>query len=247
MDGTVVVTGASRGIGAAVTRRFADEGAHVVACARSVEDLDEVADDASDADGSVATLRADVRDEFDAERLMERAAREGARKKPSDGASGGAASRVGGAIDVVVAAAGVYHGEPGETPISEESYSAFDDAVRINGRGVFTTIREAIPHLAADARVLVPSGRVAREATPGFGGYAASKALAEAVVQQFAADVDRTVGVVDPGQVATDLSGAGGREPAEVADLFLWAATEAPASDLDGGVLDVDAWARARS
>lgn len=221
---TVVVTGASRGIGAAVVRAFAAEGARVVACARDAETLAAATEDVREAGGTVTALRGDVRDEFDVERVMETAAREGD------------------AIDVVVANAGIYHGAPGETPISCESYASFDDSVRVNGRGVFATIREAVPHLADDARVLVPSGRVAREPTAGYGAYAVSKALGEAVVRQFATDLDRTVGVVDPGDVATDLSGEDGRDPDAVAPLFVWAATDAPAEKLDGAVLDLSAW-----
>jgi 3-oxoacyl-[acyl-carrier protein] reductase len=224
----VLITGGSRGIGAAVARRFGENGAHVALCARDEEPLHEVAADIVEAGGEATTQRADVRDEFDVERFAETAAREG------------------GPIDLVVANAGVYHGDPGATPLADESYAAFDEHVRTNGRGVFATVRESVPHLADDARVLVPSGSIARDAKDGFGSYAVSKALAEALARQFAADLDVPVGVVDPGQVSTELTGEGpGRDPAEVADLFHWAATEAPAEDLDGGVLDLRAWKKA--
>ena len=219
MDGTnAVVTGASRGIGASVVQEFAAEGAHVTCCARTLDDLESVVESA---DGSVTAVRADVRDEFDVERLMETAAGEGA-------------------IDVVVANAAVNHGPPGKSPLGEESYSRFDDTMRTNLRGVFTTIREALPHLAPDARILVPSGSVARESTPGMGAYAVSKAGAEALVRGFAADIEGSVAVVDPGYVATDLSGGKGRDPADVAPMFVWAARDA--EDVDGEVLDLRAW-----
>ncbi|WP_162224551.1 SDR family oxidoreductase [Halorussus amylolyticus] len=226
MDGlTAVVTGASRGIGEAVARRFADEGARVVVCAREQDALDEVV---ADIDGEVEGLRADVRDEFDVERLMETAAR---------GSDGG--------IDVVVACAGVYHGSPGETPLAGEAYAAFDDALRTNARGVFATVREALPHLADDARVLVPSGNVAREAKPGYGSYAVSKAAAEAVVRGFATELDQTACVVDPGVVATRLTGGAGRDPEDAAGLFHWAATDAPAEDVDGKVVGLKEYRKA--
>jgi NAD(P)-dependent dehydrogenase (short-subunit alcohol dehydrogenase family) len=219
MDGTnAVVTGASRGIGASVVRGFAAAGAHVTCCARTLDDLESVADSA---DGSVTAVRADVRDEFDVERLMETAAGEGA-------------------IDVVVAGAAVNHGSPGESPLGEVSYTRFDDTMRTNLRGVFTTVREAIPHLAPDARILVPSGSVARESTPGMGAYAVSKAGAEALVRGFAADLDRSIAVVDPGYVATDLSGGKGRDPADVAPMFVWAARDA--DEVNGEVLDLRTW-----
>jgi NAD(P)-dependent dehydrogenase (short-subunit alcohol dehydrogenase family) len=219
-DTTVVITGGSQGIGAACVRAFADAGATVVACARDPEPIEAMAGDLDD----VEAVRADVRDEYDVERLMETAA------------------RVGGPIDVVVANAGVNHGPPGEMPLDEEPYSRFDDTLRTNVRGVFTTVKEAVPHLAPDARVLVTSGSVAREAKPGMGAYAVSKAGAEALVRGFAVDLDQSVGVVDPGLVATDVTGGQGRDPEDVAPMFRWAATDCPAEDLDGEVVDLRTW-----
>jgi NAD(P)-dependent dehydrogenase (short-subunit alcohol dehydrogenase family) len=224
-DETAVVTGGTDGIGRAVAREFADAGANVVICARDADAVAEAVE-AFEADGGTATgIRADVRDEFDVERLMETAAR-----FRDDG------------IDYVVAYAGVYHGDPGETSLAGDPYSAFDDHLRTNARGVFAAVREALPHLNGDARVLVPTGSVAREAKQGMGSYAVSKATAEAIARGFAVDTDHAVGCVDPGMVATDLSGPGGRDPADVAPMFRWAATEAPADELDGNVLSLREW-----
>ena len=221
MDGqTAVVTGASRGIGKAVAHVLAEAGADVRICARDGAAVETVADAIREAGGSATAMRADVRDEFDIERLMERAARDG------------------GAIDTVVANAGVYHGDPGQTPLSSDSYSAFDDHFRTNARGVFATIREALPHLAPDARVLVSSGVVARETRAGFGSYAVSKAAAESVAMHFAADIDQTVTVVDPGQVATDLTGGQGRDAADAALQYRWVARDADPDTIDGAVVD---------
>jgi len=219
-DATIVVTGASRGIGEAVTRTVTERGGHAVVCGRDGDALDAVAEAIADEGGAVTAVRADVRDELDVEHLMERA------------------TRAGGAIDGVVANAGVYHGTAGETPLHEESYAAFDDHLRTNARGVFATVREAVPHFAEDARVVVPTGAVARTRMPGYGSYAVSKAAAEGLVRGFGADLDAAVGAVDPGKVATDLSGDGGRDPADVAGMVLWALDETPADELDGAVLD---------
>jgi 3-oxoacyl-[acyl-carrier protein] reductase len=227
MDGqTAVITGASCGIGRAVAMAFADAGAHVVICARDQDAIEETATEIRDAGGDVTESRADVRDEYDVERLMERAA------------------QVGDTIDCVVANAGVYHGAAGATPLSTESYAAFDDHMRTNARGAFSTLRESLPHLAADARLLVTSGVVARERFAGYGSYAVSKAATEAVARGFAADTEYAVCVLDPGQVATDLTGGEGRAPDSVAQQFRWAVEDAPAELFDGGVLDREVWQR---
>jgi NAD(P)-dependent dehydrogenase (short-subunit alcohol dehydrogenase family) len=223
-ESTVVVTGATGGIGTAVAHEFATADDRVVVGSRDADAVAALVEDLSETTAATG-VRTDVRDEFDLERLMETASTFGPR-----------------GIDVVVAAAGVYHGDPGGTPTDEESYSAFDDHLRTNARGVFATIQEALPHLSADGRVIVPTGSVARDALPGFGSYAISKAAAEGVVRAFAADVDSTVGCVDPGRVATDLAGGEGRDPEAVAPLFRWAAIEAPADDLDGEILELADW-----
>lgn len=227
---TVVVTGGSRGVGRAVAESFAEQGVHVVICARDGEEIERVAEGIRESGGEATAMRADVRDEFDVERLMETAARAGG--------SGG--------IDCVVANAAVYHGSPGETPLAAESYSGFDDTLRTNTRGVFSTVREAVPHLNDDARVLVPSGSIARDAKAGFGAYAVSKAAAESVARQFAAELEQPVCVLDLGQVETELTDfATGRSPADIAPMFRWAAMDADPETVDGAVVGLKEWKRA--
>jgi NAD(P)-dependent dehydrogenase (short-subunit alcohol dehydrogenase family) len=227
MDGTnAVITGASRGIGASVARRFAAEGAEVTCCARSDGALSTVVEDIEDAGGTATAVRADVREVEDVKRLLDRAADHGD-------------------VDVVVANAAVNLGASAETPLQDVSYERFDDTMRTNLRGVFATVVEASPYLAADGRVLVPSGGVAREATAGMGAYAVSKAGVEGLVRGFAADLAQTVGVVDPGYVATELSGSKGRDPEDVAPMFVWAARDADPETVDGEVVGLRTWKRA--
>jgi len=53
------------------------------------------------------------------------------------------------------------------------------------------------------------------------------------------------VGIVDPGVVATDLTGGQGRDPEDVVGLFEWAATEVDAEELNGERLGLSEWRRA--
>ncbi|RLM88149.1 SDR family oxidoreductase [Halobellus sp. Atlit-38R] len=239
-DATVLVTGASRGIGRALLAAFAAEGAAVVGCARDADALDDALADAREAasaaseNGSASTatvegVRADVREESDVAHLVDVADDTGER----DG------------IDVVVANAGVKHAASGEAPIHEEPYDRFDDTIRTNLRGVFATAKEALDRMPNDGRILVPSGAIAVDYDPGMGAYAVSKGAVESLVRQLAVDVEQTATIVDPGLVDTDLSAPGGRDPTEVAQMFVWAATEATPAEIDGERVDLKTWMRA--
>ncbi|MFO7833773.1 MAG: SDR family oxidoreductase [Halohasta sp.] len=226
-DQTVLITGGTRGIGRAVAEQFAAAGARVVLCGRNHADVYRTTSQLNDSTDSerVAGVRADVRDKRDLTELVDHAVDHG------------------GEVDVVVANAAVNHGRPGEMPLQEESSSVFHDTMATNVRGVFETINAAVPYLSPSGRVLIPSGSVAREAKPGMGSYAVSKAGAEALARGFAADLDNPVCVVDPGLVATELTGIeNARDPSDIAPMFLWAATEAAPDEIDGEIIDLKTW-----
>lgn len=208
MDGaTVVVTGADAEPGATVAQRFAEDGATLVLGGRDGDALAALAADL--ADDRTTTVRTDVRDEFDVERLLESAARTGP-------------------IDVVVPAATVRHGPEGETVLVGDSYAALDDHLRTNVRGVFAAVREAVPHLADDARILVPVAAEIRTVQSGGGTFAVSQAATLALARGFAADLAQVVGAIDVRQA----------DPAAVAATIRWAATDADAADVDGRLVD---------
>lgn len=229
-DATVLVTGTSRGIGRALLTAFATEGATVVGCARDEGALEEAVAEANEAgEGHVEGVAADVQSERAVVDLVDAAIRAGDRD----------------AIDVVVANAGVNHGTPGKMPIESEPYDRFDDTVATNLRGVFAVAKEAHGVMPDAGRLLVPSGSIATEAREGMGVYAVSKAAVEGLVRQFSVDATQTAAVVDPGMVESDLSGPGGRDPEDVAPMFVWAASEADAEEIDGGRVDLRTWKRA--
>lgn len=229
-DATVLVTGTSRGIGRALLAAFAGEGATVVGCARDEAALEAAVTEAdTDTDGHVEGVVADVQSERAMADLVDTAVGAGDRD----------------AIDVVVANAGVNHGTPGEMPIGNEPYDRFDDTLATNLRGVFAVAKEAHSAMPESGRLLVPSGSIANQPKEGMGAYAVSKAAVEGLVRQFSVDAPQTAAVVDPGMVDSDLSGPGGRDPEDVAPMFVWAATDADAAEIDGGRVDLRTWKRA--
>jgi len=226
-DQTVVITGGTRGIGRAVAERFAEDGAQVVLCGRNHADVYRTVDRLNEStDGErVSGIRADVRDDGDISELIDHAVDRG------------------GEIDVLVANAAVNHGTPGQMPLQEESGSVFRDTMETNVGGVFRTIKAAVPYLAPSARVLIPSGSIAREAKPGMGAYAVSKAGAEALARGFGTDLEQPVCVVDPGLVATELTGIEkARDPSDIAPMYQWVASEADPDEIDGEIIDLKTW-----
>jgi 3-oxoacyl-[acyl-carrier protein] reductase len=222
---TVLITGAGGGIGSAVAEVFGSEGWRTVLCGRSTESIESTAEAVSAAEGTPVVCQLDVRKENEVFRTIE-----GKITEP---------------LDILIPAAAVMPHPPGERPLDEERYEDARRVLDTNVYGVFAVIREALQFMASDGRVLVPSGSVARDPTPGMGMYAPSKAATEALARGFAADVEQSVGVVDPGLVATDLTDGNGRDPAEVAALFWWAAMECPAADLNAEILGLREWKQA--
>lgn len=204
MEQTVVITGADDALGARTATAFDDAGAHVVLGGRDRSALETHAETL----GTATVLRADERDEFDQERLME------------------VASRAGGGIDVVVPAATIRHGEHGAASLPASSYSAYDDTLRANARGAFAAVREAVPHLNEGARVVVPV--VDREDRSGVGPFGVADAARRAIVEGFAADLAFDVGGVAIPDPTTD------EDQATAADLIVRASEH---SDLDGAIL----------
>lgn len=220
---TAIVTGAATGLGEAIARELG-RADHLVVCAARDGDAGEaLAADIRDAGGEAVAVRTDVRDEFDLERCCETAAREGD-----------------GGVDAVVPAAAVDHAGSAQVPLGGDSYAAFDDQFRTNARGVYATIREAIPHLVEGARVVVP---VHEYDEPGAGGtYAVSRASTVALVRGFARELPGPVCGLDPGHPVPAFDRQEDLDPTEVVAGVRWALLDAPPEDIDGRVLGAEAW-----
>lgn len=181
-----IVTGAGRGIGRAIARRLADEGATVVVSQRSSEEGERFVRELEQAGAQAAFVAADVRDEESARGLVERAV-----------------ERFGG-LDVLCCNAGVGL----LRTVAETSAEQYDQVFDTNVRGVFNCSRFAIPHLIErGGGSIVHVGSVA-----GFVGfendaaYCASKGAILSLTRQMALDYARhgiRVNCVCPGFIET--------------------------------------------
>jgi NAD(P)-dependent dehydrogenase (short-subunit alcohol dehydrogenase family) len=208
-----VVTGASRGIGAAAAVALAGAGAHVVLIARTVGGL-EATDDKVKAAGGTATLVP-----LD---LMEH--------DKIDALAGSLFGRFG-RTDIVIGNAGMLGAL---TPVAHLDPKMWDKIVSLNLTANARLIRAFDPLLrASDAgRAVFVTAGVARKPEAYWGPYAASKAALEAMVRCWAAELERTplrVNLLDPGAVATGLReqafpgepSGHAIDPAKIAPIFI--------------------------
>jgi NAD(P)-dependent dehydrogenase (short-subunit alcohol dehydrogenase family) len=184
-----LVTGTSRGIGAAVARRFAAEGAHVIAVARTIGALEEL-DDAIQAAGGTATLVPLDLTDFDAIDRMGHALFERYRK-----------------LDVLVGNAGLLGTL---SPVGHIEPKVFEQTLAVNVTANWRLIRSLDPLLRlsdAGRAIFVTSG-ITRRTVPYWGIYAASKAALEALVRIYAAEIAHTpvkVNLINPGPTRTRM------------------------------------------
>jgi NAD(P)-dependent dehydrogenase (short-subunit alcohol dehydrogenase family) len=188
-DRIALVTGASRGIGFAVAKALAREGAHVVAVARTVGGLEEL-DDAIRKDGGSATLvPVDLADFEGLARL------------------GAALNERYGKLDVLVGNAGVL----GPTsPLGHIELKQWTDVMTTNVTANFQLIRCMEPLLRnADAgRAVFISSGAASNARAYIGPYATSKAALEILVRTWAAEIATTnmrANLFNPGPIRTRM------------------------------------------
>ena len=168
-----VVTGASRGLGRAIALTLAQEGAHIIATARTQGGLEEL-DDEIKAVGSTATLvPADIKDFPAIDRL------------------GAAIFERWKKLDIVVGNAGIL----GKlSPLGHVDPKVFEDVMAVNVTANWRLIRSFDPLLrASDAgRAIFVTSGLAQKCWPYWGPYSISKAALEAMVRTYAAECETT-------------------------------------------------------
>jgi 3-oxoacyl-[acyl-carrier protein] reductase len=186
-DRVAIVTGSSRGIGAAVVERLARDGLAVtVNYAGNEAPAQALAERIAAAGGRAIAVRADVSDPAAVARLFDE----------TEQAFGG--------VDALVNNAGIMT----LSPIAQTDDAVFDRHIAVNLKGVFNGLREGARRIREGGRIVSFSSSVVGLYKPTYGVYAATKAGVEAMTHILAKELGPkriTVNAVAPGPVATRL------------------------------------------
>lgn len=241
MTGKVaMVTGASRGIGAAVARAFHSAGARVAITARDAGALDRLADELGRSDGRALALPTDVSDPGAVAGMVNRVIEEfGGLDFACNNAAGG--------------------GHP-PTPLAEVPIEAFDSGLAVSLRGIFLSMCAEIPAIvrSGGGAIVNMSSTAGLQGVGGLASYVAAKHGVEGLTKVAALDYARLgvrVNAVAPGPILTDnLKRAGIAaqqaaaaamplqrvgQPEEVAAAVVWLCSEA-AGFITGTTLTID-------
>ncbi|MFM0037191.1 SDR family oxidoreductase [Paraburkholderia strydomiana] len=182
-----IVTGASRGIGAAVAQRLAKDGfAVAINYASSSTEADALVSELTAAGGKAIAVKADVSNADDVRRMFD------------------VTEQQLGKVDVLVNNAGVLK----TLPLADTSDALYDQTFDINVRGTFNTLREAAARMNDGGRIVNFSSTTLALNMPGYAIYNATKAAVEAFTHVFAKELrgrNITVNAVAPGPIATSL------------------------------------------
>src|SRR5712672_3411962 len=179
-----LVTGGTEGIGLAIAKLFAEEGAYLFITGRRQRELDQAVKAIGE---NVAGIQGDVANMADLDRLYE------------------TIRRAKGRIDVLVANAGV--GEFAAFGKATEEH--FDKLFDINVKGTFFTVQKALPLLVEGGSVILIGSVASVKGTSSFGVYGATKAALRSFVRTWTTDLkDRHIrsNVLSPGPVKTPLA-----------------------------------------
>lgn len=184
-----IVTGSSRGIGAAVAKRLAADGyAVVVNYAGNADAAKAVVKDIEGKEGRAVAIQADVSVPAQVAAMFDQAI------------------TLFGGVDILVNNAGIM--QPGLVSLADTDDALLDKIIAVNFKGTFNTLRIAAGKLRNGGRIVNFSSSVCKLALPGYSVYAATKSAIETLTNIFAKELrgrNITVNAVAPGPTATDL------------------------------------------
>lgn len=201
-----LVTGGNSGIGRAIAKRFAEEGAYVYVVGRREEDL---ADTIAEIGSSAAAIKADITNMEELDAVYARVVADGRK------------------LDVVVANAG--RAESGT--LGEVDAGMFDKIFDLNVRAAFFTVQKGLPLMNAQASVIMVSSSLNIRGNVGMSVYNASKAAVRSLVKTFATELlprGIRVNTLSPGPVDTPIVNTNAPTPEAVAEFRKYAASVVP-------------------
>lgn len=183
-----LVTGGSRGIGAAIVRRLAADGAAVAFTYRSeAEAAGRLVSEIENGGGQAFALQADLANPIEARSVVRKASEQVGR------------------LDIVVNNAGMYEAEP----VDRIDEAHFDRVFALNVRAPLLVTREAVGAMQSGGRIIMISSGAGEANPPGMAVYNASKAALNSVTRTLAAEMGPggiTVNAVAPGFTATEMA-----------------------------------------
>ena len=224
-DKVAVITGGGRGIGKAIAMAYARQGAKLALCARTASELEntvaEIRELKTDAEGWVC----DVSDEQAVRTFIRNAQKKFGR------------------IDVLVNNAGVM---TRPVPMTELDVKKWDYTMAVNLRGPFLVTQSVLPIMMKQksGSIINVSSSIGRGAYANFLAYATSKWGLEGFTQTLAAEARSSnirVNSVEPGYVATKLTGFHGSKPESVTDVFVYLASD-ESKGVTGKMLSSSGW-----
>jgi 3-oxoacyl-[acyl-carrier protein] reductase len=182
-----VVTGASKGIGASISKHLAAEGAAVVVnYASSKEGADRVVDEITSAGGKAIAVQANVSKKAEIERLFAQT------------------QQVFGKLDILINNAGIYEFAPLEDITEEHFHKQFD----LNVLGLILTLQEGVKHFDSAGGSIINISSVVSTLAPANGSvYNATKAAVDAITKSLAKELgSRNIRVnsINPGMIETE-------------------------------------------
>lgn len=196
-----LITGGSRGIGAATVKLFAQAGARIVFSYRkAARQAGKVVRDCDPNTGSVVAVRADVSRMADARKLVD------------------AALRRFGRLDILVANAGIWNAAP--APIEKMSEKQWDEMIAVNLKGVYSVIHHAVAVMIRQnsGRIIVVASTAGQRGEALHAHYGASKGGVISLVKGLSTELaphNILVNCVAPGWVDTDMCAPVVRNPRE--------------------------------
>jgi 3-oxoacyl-[acyl-carrier protein] reductase len=192
-DKTALVTGASRGIGAAIAKRLAADGARVaITYTKGADAAAQVVKEIETAGGKAIAIQADAADAKAVIAAVDKTV------------------KTFGGLDILVNNAGTAIPKP----FVEATLEEMDRVIDINLRGVFIATQAALRHLKDGGRVInIGSSVGERNMTPGLAAYSATKGAVKMFTQGLSREVGSrgiTVNTVQPGPIDTDLNPVAG-------------------------------------